>query len=129
MQTQIAIPLAKNLNDTDIQSLESLAKDLSIMGITVKMPNPLSGGALIFEYDREAHKRNAGRKKKTIPTKSAISKMTQNQIDDWLLNNPIETIQTELGVGRSTAFRRRTEARERVEYAIIALEEGRISQP
>lgn len=121
MQTQIAIPLAKNLNDTDIQSLESLAKDLSIMGITVKMPNPLSGGALIFEYDREAHKRNAGRKKKTIPAKSAISKMTQNQIDDWLLNNPIETIQTELGVGRSTAFRRRAEARERITYAVAPL--------
>lgn len=117
------IPLAKQLSQENIQAIETLAKELRAFGIHLDLPSPLQGGLLTFEYDPLAYKRNAGRKKKSVPATSTLKSESQEQMDDWLLNQPIKTICEELDISRSTAFRRRTEARERLAYAIISLDE------
>ncbi len=91
------------------------------MGVHPTIPDTLPGGALVFEYDDEAHKRNAGRKRKTIPADSKLSEMTQAQMDEWLLDAPIAEIQETLDVGRATAYRRVREARSRMVYAVVSL--------
>ena len=110
----IRIPLSDEID-------ASTAKDLNAMGVRLTIPDALPGGALVFEYDDEAHKRNAGRKRKTIPADSEFSKMTQAQMDEWLLDAPIAEIQKTLDVGRATAYRRVREARSRVVYAVVSL--------
>lgn len=73
----------------------------------------------MLEYDSEAHKRNAGRKRKSVPTSSKLAGKTREQMDEWLLDAPIADIQQQLGIGRATAYRRVSEARSRIEYAIV----------
>lgn len=117
----IEVPLSKNIDDSMAESLEILKKDLGAMGVRLTIPDVLPGGALVFEYDDEAYKRNAGRKKKTVPANSYLAEMTQAQMDEWLLDASIAEIQEALNVGRATAYRRVNEARSRVDYASVSL--------
>lgn len=117
----IEVPLSKNVDDSMAESLEILKKDLGAMGVRLTIPDVLLGGALVFEYDDEAYKRNAGRKKKEVPADSYLAEMTQAQMDEWLLDAPIAEIQEALNVGRATAYRRVNEARSRVNYASVYL--------
>ncbi len=116
----IRIPLSDEIDASAAEDLNTLKKDLATMGVRLTIPDALPGGALVFEYDDEAHKRNAGRKRKTIPADSELSEMTQAQMDEWLLDAPIAEIQKTLDVGRATAYRVR-EARSRVVYAVVSL--------
>lgn len=120
--TKLVIPLNKNLKKKDFQSIETLISDLNALSIHVELSVSPSKSLLIFEYDSQAAKRNAGRKRKEIPSKSALQNMTSEEVDEWLLSHPIQTISEELEVGRATAFRRRAEARERFSYSITSLE-------
>ena len=117
----IEVPLGKEIGASTAEDLKTLEKDLGAMGVRLAIPDTLSGGALVFEYDDETHKRNAGRKKKAIPADSELSEMTQAQMDEWLLDTPIAEIQETLDVGRATAYRRVREARSRVVYAVVPL--------
>lgn len=117
----IRIPLSDEIDASAAEDLNTLKKDLATMGVRLTIPDALPGGALVFEYDDEAHKRNAGRKRKTIPADSELSEMTQAQMDEWLLDAPIAEIQKTLDVGRATAYRRVREARSRVVYAVVSL--------
>lgn len=117
----IRIPLSDEIDASAAEDLKVLEKDLAAMGVRLTIPDTLPGGALVFEYDDEAHKRNAGRKKKAIPADSELSEMTQAQMDEWLLDASIAEIQEALGVGRATAYRRAREARSRVVYAVVSL--------
>lgn len=119
-KTQLQMPLSKSLNEKDIESIDSLIDDLGAMGIKIKASTPLAGGHLIFVYDKDAYKRNAGRKKKDIPSGSPLQDMNQDQVAKWLLDNPIETIEKELQVSRATAFRRRKEAQQHFSYGTIS---------
>ena len=120
--TELELPLSQELSPQDIESIKTFAKDLSAVGIHIELPSPLAGGRLTIKYDPNAHKRNAGRKRKRMPTDSVLQDMTQEQMDNWLLNNTIDETCKELGISRSTAFRRRAEARERISYAIVHLD-------
>ena len=117
----IEVPLSEVIDTSTIEDLKVLKKDLGAMGVRLTIPDALPGGTLVFEYDDEAHKRNAGRKRKTIPADSELSEMTQAQTDEWLLDTPIAEIQETLDVGRATAYRRVREARSRVVYAVVSL--------
>lgn len=117
------IPLVEKLSEADIKTIAKLVSDLRVVDIHVEFIESPAGNLLAFSYAQEKNKRNAGRKKKALPSDSITRRMTQNQLDDWLLNNPIKTIEEELDIGRATAFRRRAEARERLSYAIISLRE------
>ena len=75
----IRIPLSDEIDASAAEDLNTLKKDLATMGVRLTIPDALPGGALVFEYDDEAHKRNAGRKRKTIPADSELSEMTQAQ--------------------------------------------------
>lgn len=122
-RTTIAIPLAHPLDNASMKSIETLAHDLGALGINVTLSNPLTGGVLEFCYDTDAQKRGAGRKKKTPPSESATRTMDQKQLDEWLLKSPVKEVMEELNIGRATAFRRRAEARKRIEYALVSLEQ------
>ena len=63
----IRAPLSDEIDASTAEDLKVLEKDLATMGVRLTIPDALPGGALVFEYDDEAHKRNAGRKRKTIP--------------------------------------------------------------
>ncbi|MEC4185093.1 hypothetical protein VJ918_09760 [Adlercreutzia sp. R21] len=117
----IEVPLSDEIDASTVDDLKILKKDLGAMGVRLTIPNTLPGGTLVFEYDDEAHKRNAGRKKKAIPADSELSEMTQAQMDEWLIDTPIAEIQETLDVGRATAYRRVREARSRVVYAVVSL--------
>lgn len=117
----IEVPLNKDIDDSAAESLEILKKDLGAMGVRLTIPGVLPGGTLVFEYDDEAYKRNAGRKKKTAPANSHLAGMTQAQMDEWLLDASIAEIQEILNVGRATAYRRVSEARSRMVYAMVSL--------
>lgn len=122
-KTEVSLPLARKLSTADVVSAQALIDDLGVMGIGVEL-NCSSGKNLItFEYDPEAHKRNAGRKRICVPIESHLCQMSQEEMDEWLLNSSIETIIEELQVSRSTVFRRRAEARERILYAVVSLDE------
>ena len=84
----IRIPLSDEIDASAAEDLNTLKKDLATMGVRLTIPDALPGGALVFEYDDEAHKRNAGRKRKTIPADSELSEMTQAQMDEWLPPSP-----------------------------------------
>ena len=122
-ETKVTLPHSKRLTAKDVVSIQSLAGDLSAMGVDIELVCAAGKNLLVFEYDSEAYKRNAGRKRKHIPDESVLSNMSQEQMDEWLLGNSIETIKSELQVGRATAFRRRAEARERISYAVVSLGE------
>ena len=117
----ISVPLSKKIDASTAEDLNILKKDLDAMGVRLAIPDKLRGGTLVFEYDDEAHKRNAGRKKKAIPPDSKLSEMTQAQMDEWLLDAPIAEIQEVLDVGRATAYRRVKEAQSRVVYGVVSL--------
>ena len=117
----IRIPLSDEIDASTAEDLKVLEKDLATMGVRLTILDALPGGALVFEYDDEAHKRNAGRKRKAIPADSELSEMTQAQMDEWLLDAPIAEIQKTLDVGRANAYRRVREARSRVVYAVVSL--------
>ena len=117
----IRIPLSERTSVSTAEGLKVLENDLGAMGVRLTIPDVLPGGMLVFEYDDEAHKRNAGRRKKPIPADSGLSEMTQEEMDEWLLDAPIAEIQKTLDVGRATAYRRVSEARSRVVYAMVSL--------
>lgn len=117
----IEVPLSNNIDVSTAEDLKVLENDLGAMGVRLTVPSVLPGGTLVFEYDDEAHKRNAGRRKKVIPADSRLSEMTQEEIDEWLLDAPIAEIQKTLDVGRATAYRRVSEARSRVVYTVVSL--------
>ncbi len=121
--TRVAIPLSGKIGDKGTVALQTLARDLGTMGITVTLPDPPAGGELVFEYDRDAYKRGAGRKRKQAPDDSAIAGMSESEADDWLVRTAAKVIAEALGVSRSTAYRRKAEARQRVEYAMVSMEE------
>lgn len=118
---ELKLPLSEELSEENFASIEKLASDLKSAGINVAIDD--SAQSLIFTYDTDALKRNAGRKRKGIPDESILSKMSSEQMDDWLLTSSIEAIENELGVGRATAFRRRAEARSRISYAVVSFED------
>lgn len=80
--TRVAIPLSGKIGDKGTVALQTLARDLGAMGITVTLPDPLAGGEVVFEYDRDAYKRGAGRKRKAAPGDSAIADMSESETDD-----------------------------------------------
>lgn len=125
-KTTLKIPLSQNLGEQNIESILHLIDDLSKIGIEIELTKSSFGNSLVFNYDKESYKRNAGRKKKDVPSSSFLNNMTQEQIDEWLLDNTIDAIQKELNIGRSTAFRRRTEARERITYSVISINDDDI---
>lgn len=118
---ELKLPLSRKLSKKDFASIEKLTDDLKSAGISVAIDN--SAQSVIFTYDTDALKRNAGRKRKDIPDESILSRMSSEQMDNWLLTSSIEAIENELRVGRATAFRRRAEARSRVSYAVVSLED------
>ena len=124
----IRILLSDETEASTAEDLQVLKKDLCAMGVRLTIPDSLPGGTLVFEYDDEAHTRNAGRKKKAVPANSDLSEMTSEEMDEWLLATPIADIQEELDVGRATAYRRVSEARSRVEYAVVSLADNDSAQ-
>ena len=88
-ETKVTLPLSKRLTAKDVVSIQSLAGDLSAMGVDIELVCAAGKNLLVFEYDSDS----------------------------------IETIKSELQVGRATAFRRRAEARERISYAVVSLGE------
>ena len=124
----IRILLSDETEASTAEDLQVLKKDLRAMGVRLTIPDSLPGGTLVFEYDDEAHTRNAGRKKKAVPANSDLSEMTSEEMDEWLLATPIADIQEELDVGRATAYRRVSEARSRVEYAVVSLADNDSAQ-
>lgn len=118
----IGIPLGTEIDAATVDSLEILKKDLGALGVRLTIAGALPGDTLLFEYDDEAHKRNAGRKRKIVPPDSGLADMTQEQMDEWLLGTPVADIQETLGIGRATAYRRVNEARLRIEYAAVSLD-------
>ena len=100
----IEVPLSEVIDTSTIEDLKVLKKDLGAMGVRLTIPDALPGGTLVFEYDDEAHKRNAGRKKKAIPADSGLSEMTQAQMDEWLLDAPIAEIASQVGYGTQGKF-------------------------
>lgn len=119
----VKIPLGNEISSSTAEDINLLKKDLDALGVHLAFSGTSQGGTLSFEYDDEAHKRNAGRKKKDIPADSELAKKTQEQMDAWLLQASIDAIQEELGVARATAYRRVSEARSRVEYAIVPFDD------
>lgn len=117
----IEVPLSDEIDASIADDINLLRQDLAAMGVRLDIPSPLEGGTLVFEYDSTAYKRNAGRKKKAVPTNSKLAEKTQEQMDEWLTTAPVADIQEELGISRATAYRRVNEARSRVEYAIVSL--------
>lgn len=120
---RVIIPLSGKIGDKETAAIQTLARDLGAMGITVTLPDPLAGGELVFEYDRDAYKRGAGRKRKQAPADSAIAGLSESETDGWLVRTAAEVIADTLGVSRSTAYRRKAEAKQRVEYAMISMGE------
>ena len=117
--TRVTIPLSKNLIDEDIEEINTLKHDLAAMGIIVTLPGPLVGSELVFEYDRDAYKRGAGRKRKPMPSGGELGTMSESELDEWIAAANAGAIAKELGVSRSTAYRRKAEARQRMEYAML----------
>lgn len=107
---RVIIPLSGKIGDKETSAIQTLARDLGAMGITVTLPDPPAGGELVFEYDRDAYKRGAGRKRKQAPADSAIAGMSESETDGWLVRTAAEVIADTLGVSRSTAYRRKAEA-------------------
>lgn len=120
---RVIIPLSGKIGDKETSAIQTLARDLGAMGITVTLPDPPAGGELVFEYDRDAYKRGAGRKRKQAPADSAIAGMSESETDGWLVRTAAEVIADTLGVSRSTAYRRKAEAKQRVEYAMVSMGE------
>ena len=118
---RVIIPLSGKIGDKETAAIQTLARDLGAMSITVTLPDPPAGGELVFEYDRDAYKRGAGRKRKQAPAGSAIAGMSESETDGWLVRTTAETIAEVLGVSRSTAYRRKAEAKQRVEYAMVRM--------
>lgn len=121
--TRVSIPLSGKIGDKETAAIQTLARDLCAMGITVTLPDPPAGGELVFEYDRDAYKRGAGRKRKQALADSAIAGLSESESDGWLVRTTAETIAEVLGVSRSTAYRRKAEAKQRVEYAMVEVKE------
>lgn len=120
-KTTHEIPLEKCISKKTFEIVDALTNDLKTMGVNIEIVSRHSRSFLKIEYDTNAFKRNAGRKKKTIPKNSSLKEMTEEEQNEWILTNSIETITKELSISRATAFRRRAEARERVEYSIVTL--------
>lgn len=120
---RVIIPLSGKIGDKETVAMQTLGRDLGAMGITVTLPEPPAGGEVVFEYDRDAYKRGAGRKRKQAPADSAIAGMSESEADDWLVRTAAEVIAEALGVSRSTAYRRKAEAKQRVEYAMVRVDE------
>lgn len=120
---RVIIPLSGKIGDKETAAIQTLARDLGAMGITVTLPDPPAGGELVFEYDRDAYKRGAGRKRKQAPADSAIAGLSESEADGWLVRTTAETIADALGVSRSTAYRRKAEAKQRMEYAMVSMGE------
>lgn len=120
---RVIIPLSGKIGDKETAAIQTLARDLGAMGITVTLPDPPAGGELVFEYDRDAYKRGAGRKRKQAPADSAIAGLSESEADGWLARTTAETIADALGVSRSTAYRRKAKAKQRVEYAMVSMGE------
>lgn len=120
---RVIIPLSGKIGDKETAAIQTLARDLGAMGITVTLPDPPASGELVFEYDRDAYKRGAGRKRKQAPADSAIAGMGESETDGWLVRTAAEVIADTLGVSRSTAYRRKAEAKQRVEYAMVEVKE------
>ncbi|MFQ9742874.1 MAG: hypothetical protein ACLRX5_10650 [Slackia sp.] len=59
----IEVPLSEVIDTSTIEDLGSQERP-GAMGVRLTIPDALPGGTLVFEYDDEAHKRNAGRKKR-----------------------------------------------------------------
>lgn len=121
--TRVTIPLSRDLVGKDIEGVNMLKRDLGAMGIIVTLPSPLAGGELVFEYDREAYKRGAGRKRKQAPSTGKLGTMNEAELDEWIARTDAETVAKELAVSRSTAYRRKTEARQRMKYAMVRMGE------
>ncbi len=121
--TRVAIPLSGKISDEEAIAMQTLAHDLGRMGIAVTIPDPPVDGELVFEYDHDAYKRGAGRKRKQAPADSAIAGLSESETDGWLVRTAAEVIAEALGVSRSTAYRRKAEARQRVEYAMVGMGE------
>lgn len=119
----LEIPTVNNLKDGELQSIETLIRDLNSLGVSASLITTPSGSCITFEYDLENRKRNAGRKRKEVPSGSIMQSMDEAEIDSWLLSQPIQEICNELEVSRATAFRRRAEARKRLSYYVVPFEE------
>lgn len=106
---RVIIPLSGKIGDKETSAIQTLARDLGAMGITVTLPDPPAGGELVFEYDRDAYKRGAGRKRKQAPADSAIAGMSESETDGWLVRTAAEVIADTLvcHARRHTAARQR----------------------
>ncbi len=117
--SRVTIPLSGDIGEDDLAQIETLVRELGAMGIAVTLPDALPDGGLVFEYDPEAYKRGAGRKRKPAPSDGALGAMSESELDDWLITTDADAVAEGLGVSRSTAYRRKAEARQRVEYATV----------
>ncbi len=118
---RVIIPLSGKIGNEETVAIQTLAHDLGRMGIAVTIPDSPAGGELVFEYDRDAYKRGAGRKRKQAPADSAIAGMSESETDSWLIRTAAEVIAEVLGVSRSTAYRRKAEAKQRVEHTLVRM--------
>ncbi|MEI3376386.1 MAG: hypothetical protein V8R08_00850 [Coriobacteriales bacterium] len=121
--SRVTIPLSRDINEDDLAQIETLARELGAMGIAITLPDAPAGSTLVFEYDPEAYKRGAGRKRKSVPSGGALGTMNVSELDDWLVATDADAVAEGLGVSRSTAYRRKAEARQRVEHAMVRVEE------
>lgn len=121
--SRVTIPLSKDISEDDLAQIETLARDLGAMGIAITLPDSPAGSTLVFEYDPQAYKRGAGRKRKPAPLDGTLGVMNESELDDWLITTDADAVAEGLGVSRSTAYRRKAEARQRVEYAMMRVGE------
>lgn len=107
------IPVHESAVADETGELATLISDMGAMGVRVGLAKTPSGVELVFEYDPERHKRNAGRKRKGIPEEGPLSSLDGAAIDRWLVSHQIEDVMAALRVSRSTAYRRVAEAKAR----------------
>ena len=102
----ISLQLAYNLEQREVQVINEINEVLSRIGMELEIVQHKQKNYLDINYDTDAYKkatsRNAGKKRKTIsPTRvQDIKQMTKTQAA------------AELGVSRSTLYRRLKEAQE-----------------
>lgn len=85
------------------------------MGIIVTREHADGLARLDFTYDVEWHKRNTGPKPIPVPEHSAVSSLGEAELDKWIVSHDLVEVMDALGVSRSTAYRRISRAKHRLD--------------
>lgn len=116
MTRTTSIPLPeRSLTTGETGCLETLVADMLKMGIIVTREHADGLARLDFTYDVERHKRNAGRKPIPVPERSAVSSLGEAELDKWIASHDLAEVMDALGVSRSTAYRRISQAKHRLD--------------